>query len=119
MCSGSNCLMRKVNLVLLSDDTFISAPKGIATEVDPEPATVAETGETIVGVHDGTQKPDRPDLYAEAYTPLFGSDGAIVGVVEVYVDETHTAAIFAKAFQTLPGWSPCCVRLCSWCRPLV
>lgn len=88
-------------LVLLSDDTFISAPKGIATEVDPEPATVAETGETIVGVHDGTQKPDRPDLYAEAYTPLFGSDGAIVGVVEVYVDETHTAAHFRESFSNV------------------
>jgi diguanylate cyclase (GGDEF)-like protein len=87
-------------LVLISDDAFISDPQGIAADYDPEPLEVVQTGMDLVEVFDGTQKPDRPDLYAEAYVPLVDSNGSIYGVVEVYVDQTVTQHYFADSFKS-------------------
>jgi len=44
-----------------------------------------------------TQKKGRPPVYSEAYVPVF-ENGALVGVVEVYVDLTEKAARFQKTF---------------------
>ncbi|MCV3270236.1 putative bifunctional diguanylate cyclase/phosphodiesterase [Roseobacter sinensis] len=87
-------------LVLISDESFISDPKGIATEFDPEPRQVVDTRIAMVDVYDGTEKPDRPDLYAEAYVPLIDEEGSVYGVVEVYVDETMTRQYFTDSFQS-------------------
>lgn len=89
----------KGRLVLISDESFISNPQGVASAFDPEPLEVLRTGVKSVDVFDGTNKPDRPDLYAEAYIPLTDRDGRIYGVVEVYVNETNTQAYFAESFK--------------------
>lgn len=44
-------------------------------------------GATHVELKDGTDKPDRPPLYSEAYVPV-RHDGQVIGVVEVYVDQS-------------------------------
>ena len=87
-------------LVLISDEAFISNPQGIAQDFDPETIEVIQSGAGIVDVFDGTKKPDRPDLYAEAYVPLIDESGAVFGVVEVYVDETLTAEYFLESFES-------------------
>lgn len=87
-------------LSLISDETHMMEPGGIAAVEDPEPKQVAQTGLPIVEVFDGSQKPDRPDLYAEAYVPLVAPDGTVLGVVEVYVDQTLTRSHFLENFRT-------------------
>lgn len=89
----------KGRLVLISDESFIANPQGVASAFDPEPLEVLRSGLQTVDVFDGTGKPDRPDLYAEAYIPLTDRDGTIYGVVEVYVDETNARAYFAENFK--------------------
>ncbi|WP_177220569.1 putative bifunctional diguanylate cyclase/phosphodiesterase [Poseidonocella sedimentorum] len=86
-------------LVLISDDEFVANPQGVAPEADPDPRMVLETMKPIVSVNDGTLKPDRPDIYAEAYVPIIGADGAPLGVAEVYLDETETRAYFVDSFN--------------------
>ncbi|CAN0594107.1 unnamed protein product, partial [Ectocarpus sp. 12 AP-2014] len=44
--------------------------------------------------------PDRPDLYAEAYIPLFDDAGNVTAVVEVYVDQTATESYFRDSFRS-------------------
>jgi len=41
---------------------------------------------------------DRPAIYSEAYSPL-RRGGRLLGVVEVYLDQTHRAAQFQHAFR--------------------
>lgn len=87
-------------LSLVSDDTDTLDPGGLADTADSEPIVVAATGVPMVAVYDGSEKPDRPDLYAEAYIPLLKPDGAVRGVVEVYVDQTSTQAYFTDSFRS-------------------
>ena len=54
-------------------------------------------GENYVELKDGREKPDRPDVYSEAYVPLQGPDG-LLGVVEVYVDQSERQSRVASAF---------------------
>ncbi|WP_227269381.1 putative bifunctional diguanylate cyclase/phosphodiesterase [Roseobacter weihaiensis] len=86
-------------LALMSDETSFAAPLGTAATADPEVVEVARTGIPIVAVFDGSEKPDRPDLYAEAYIPLKAPDGTVRGVVEVYVNQTVTQSYFTESFR--------------------
>ncbi|MEP2641601.1 bifunctional diguanylate cyclase/phosphodiesterase [Roseobacter sp.] len=86
-------------LALVSDDVNIVGAAGLAEIADAEPMQVAQTRMPIVEVFDGTAKPDRPDLYSEAYIPLMDVRGRLIGVVEVYVDQTRTRSYFAKSFH--------------------
>ncbi|WP_050773082.1 putative bifunctional diguanylate cyclase/phosphodiesterase [Roseobacter sp. SK209-2-6] len=88
------------HLVLVSDDQSITSPPGVAAEPDAEANRVAHSGMPIVVVKNGEQKPDRPDLYAEAYIPLRGQDGALRGVVKVYVDQSKTRDHFVESFKS-------------------
>jgi diguanylate cyclase (GGDEF)-like protein len=91
-------------LVFVSDAQNTGFLTVLADTVDSEPRSVATTGKPIVGVFDGTKKPDRPDLYAEAYVPLFSESGTLVGVAEVYVDQADTSAYFAESFRDFGLW---------------
>jgi diguanylate cyclase (GGDEF)-like protein len=44
-------------------------------------------GKNHVALKDGTGQADRPAVYSEAYVPVL-RDGAVTGVIEVYVDQT-------------------------------
>ncbi|ASJ76364.1 putative signaling protein [Granulosicoccus antarcticus IMCC3135] len=54
-------------------------------------------GKNYIELSDGRKKPDRPDLYSEAYVPLMGDNG-IQGVIEVYVDQSARQRLIAAAF---------------------
>ena len=54
-------------------------------------------GKNFIELQDGAGRPDRPASYSEAYVPLL-RDGALLGVVEVYVDQTD---LMGRAMRTL------------------
>ncbi|MBP0447398.1 EAL domain-containing protein [Roseomonas sp. SSH11] len=89
---------RDGNLVLVSDDlTDPNLPASIAAERGR--TTAAEgilRGEPLVETKKGVP-PNRPEYYSEAYVPLLQS-GSVIGIVEVYVDQTAKAALYAEAF---------------------
>jgi diguanylate cyclase (GGDEF)-like protein len=87
-------------LALVSDDVMIQSYKGTAENADADAKAVAESGQTIVSVFDGATKPDRPAIYSEAYVPLLDSEGTVIAVVEVYVDQTVTNAYFIENFKS-------------------
>ena len=86
-------------LVLVSDEAPTTGPLARPVEIDTEASQVIATGRPLVEVFDGTGKPDRPELYAEAYIRLHDSDGTPIGVAEVYVDETKTRDYFTESFK--------------------
>lgn len=86
-------------LSLVSDDVTMETYAGTSDVMDPEPKQVAETGMAIVDVFDGTNKSNRPDLYAEAYVPVIGKDGRVLAIVEVYIDQTATKVYFKESFH--------------------
>lgn len=79
-------------LLLVSDNLDDTGTDSLQ-EHQPEIAAAIIRGETYTEVKDGTAKPDRPDVYAEAYVP-YVKNGAVKGVLEVYVDQTATAMLF-------------------------
>ena len=54
-------------------------------------------GRNHIEIKSGAGKSNRPPLYTEAYVPMVVG-GAVIGVVEVYVDSTATAARIQRAF---------------------
>ena len=86
-----------VNEIRRGIDTADAASAGftgdaaVLREHNPKAASVLRTGQPFTQVEDGSAKPDRPDIYAESYTPVI-RDGRTVAVAEVYVDQTARAA---------------------------
>ena len=88
---------RRGDLTLVSDEsTFAVSDDGNAKAVE-----VMRTGISKVSLNDGTGKKNRPPLYVEAYVPIIDGHGGIRGVVEVYIDQTRTAALFKTSFAAL------------------
>ena len=58
---------------------------------------VAESGQSLTSLNNGTTKPDRPDLYVESYVPVI-RNGQTVAVAEVYVDQTAQSAALKREF---------------------
>ncbi len=91
---------REGRLVLISDDAVLAGAQPLpAAEPDTEALEVILTHAPFAAVKDGTQKPDRPDYYAEAYVPLIDADGTVYGAAEVYVDQTDTQGYFQDSFS--------------------
>lgn len=76
-------------LQLVSDDlrTGLATATARESEHSNSAERVAETGQILSHLNDGSQKPNRPDLYTETYVPVY-RDGNLVAVVELYVDVT-------------------------------
>lgn len=87
-------------LILISDELNQQLEIDGEGDHNGTAAQVLQTGVNAVSVNDGRSKDDRPDLYAEAYVPV-KQRGSIVGVVEVYVDETETSLLFHQTFQLI------------------
>jgi len=82
------------NLMLVSDNIDLPTETQSLGEHNPTANQVIQTGIPYTSYEDGRAKPDRPDVYAESYVPIL-RNGQIIGVAEVYVDQTSdTAAIF-------------------------
>ncbi|HEY6510771.1 MAG TPA: bifunctional diguanylate cyclase/phosphodiesterase [Burkholderiaceae bacterium] len=58
------------------------------------------SGQNFIELKDGTGKKDRPPAYSEAYVPLL-RDGQVMGVVEVYVDQTELKRNANASFTTV------------------
>jgi len=89
------------NLVLISDELAKNLEAGARGDHSGKAAKVLSTGENQVSLNDGTKKKNRPDLYVEAYVPVMGQNGNILGVVEVYLDQTATSVLFHRLFNLL------------------
>lgn len=88
-------------VVLASDEFDYNADPVVDREHSATAAAVIATGVSNVSVNDGTGVQNRPPLYAEAYVPIEGAGGRVEGVVEVYLDQTQTAALFRTTFAVL------------------
>ncbi len=74
-------------LRFVSEDPLADGPD--LGDHNPTAREVTETLRPYTVVADGTEKPDRPDLYSETYLPIV-KDGRTVGIVETYLDQTET-----------------------------
>jgi diguanylate cyclase (GGDEF)-like protein len=92
---------RSGGLVLVSDEAAYNSEPVATREHSLNAEKVAATGIANISLSDGTGKPNRPPLYVEAYVPVFGRDGSISAIVEVYIDQTSTAALFRGTFAQL------------------
>ncbi|WP_417669293.1 putative bifunctional diguanylate cyclase/phosphodiesterase [Roseibium sp.] len=92
---------RDAKLVLISDELGMPLEPGARSDHNGHASMVLSTGVSQIDVNDGTRKANRPDLYVEAYVPVLGADGAPIGVVEVYLDQTPLAGLFRDNFLEL------------------
>lgn len=101
---------REGRLLLVSDELMRSDLGGdgslLGDHHGPERSrTVTDIvlgGHTHVELKDGGGTVDRPPLYSEAYAPV-RVDGQMLGVVEVYVDQTARAAMLRAGMTTVIG----------------
>ena len=100
------------NLVLLSDDldkaqlpSSYSASDGIghsaAAGAKVSMRDQVLSGQPFIELKRET-RPDRPAVYSEVYVPVSGA-GKVLGVVEVYVDQTDRARSAENAFVRVAG----------------
>ncbi len=84
-------------LVFVSDDAQSDLKKIALAEHNPTAARVIAQQQPLTVVADGTQKANRPEIYAESYIPII-RDGQTIGIVEAYVDQTEDAAAITDSF---------------------
>jgi signal transduction histidine kinase/CheY-like chemotaxis protein len=93
----------QARLRLVSDDLGVDTPtKSYPDQHNERAAFAIAQDRPHTSVEDGTNKPDRPRIYAESYVPV-KRDGRIVAVAEVYVDQTEEASVIRSgmvAFAT-------------------
>lgn len=89
-------------LVFVSDEVEkLLAGEALPVEEEPFAQNVLKSGVPFAEVADGTGKKNRPPLYAEAYVPVRNTAGKVLGVAEVYVDQTEAEAQICSAFYGL------------------
>ncbi len=88
---------RAGDLTLVSDESAFT----VADDGNIKALEVMRTGISKISLNDGTGKKNRPPLYVEAYLPIIDGHGGLRGVVEVYIDQTRTAALFKTSFAAL------------------
>ncbi|MEQ9643465.1 MAG: response regulator [Alphaproteobacteria bacterium] len=86
-------------LLMISDEKVANADARSLDDHNPKAATVIRDGQPIAFVEDGRAKPNRPDVYVESYVPLM-QNGAVIGVAEVYLDQTRDAANIRASYFT-------------------
>lgn len=105
---------RRGDLVFVSDDLDRIAPEDMERDLASHRGSspVAKrllAGGTHVEAARGAP-PHRPAFYAEAYVPVL-RDGAVLGVVEVYVDQTAQRARYEAAFVRVEGFTAALILL--------
>ena len=90
-------------LILISDD-LAGTPEDVDLESHrPEVMAAVSRGEPYTMVKDGTEKPNRPDVYVESYVPIM-RDGRVLAIVEVYLDQTEAAAALYEGHLFFGLW---------------
>lgn len=87
------------NLVLISDEVSQSLEQGANSDHNGKAAEVLATNVANISLNDGTEKENRPNLYVEAYVPVIGENNQVIGVVEVYIDQTPIATLLKSSFN--------------------
>ncbi len=90
-------------LILISDDLSGKTEYVDLENHRPGAYSVLSGGEPYTTVRDGTEKPNRPDVYVESYVPIM-RNGRLVAIVEVYVDQTEAAAALNKKYLFFGLW---------------
>ena len=90
-------------LILVSDDLSVKTEYVDLESHRPGAYSVLSGGEPYTTVRDGTEKPNRPDVYVESYVPIM-RDGRTLAIVEVYVDQTEAAAALNKKYLFFGLW---------------
>ncbi|WP_458525493.1 putative bifunctional diguanylate cyclase/phosphodiesterase [Onishia taeanensis] len=97
---------REGETLLVSDD--LDDPAGIGSTKssighnNTKVRSLVLNGNNVILLERGGDNPQRPDLYSEAYVPV-ERDGQMIGVVEVYVDQSDRAALISTAFNVVAG----------------
>lgn len=84
--------------ILRFDTEAPTRPSGNLSDHNAVAATVVQSLVPYTDVKDGRDNPNRPDLYSETYLPL-EKHGRIVGVMEIYFDQTATQADIRSEYQ--------------------
>lgn len=92
---------REARLILVSDELHNHSAEFGSGDHNGNAAEVLDKNEILTEVGDGTQKENRPDLYVEAYVPVKAKNGEVIGVVEVYLDQTPISQLFHNMFGFL------------------
>jgi len=87
-------------LLFVSDEPVFNSESTEAGVVDVV-GQVFLTGETDTSLHNGEEKPNRPDVYAESYIKALLPNGSPYGVIEVYVDVSELSSSFHNVFHTI------------------
>ena len=90
-------------LIFTSDDLVSNAEHVHLGSHHPKIMAIISRGEIYTVVEDGTEKPDRPDVYVESYVPIM-RDGRILAIVQVYSDQTEAAAALRERFLIFGLW---------------
>jgi diguanylate cyclase (GGDEF)-like protein len=87
-------------LVLVSDNPYFRLDDNASLlEHNSSAARALQTGEVFVDVHQGNGI-DRPLYYSEAYVPI-AIDDETIGIIEVYIDQTHARESLVAALGEL------------------
>ncbi|MEM7522466.1 MAG: response regulator [Pseudomonadota bacterium] len=95
-------------LVLVSDEALMETR---LADHNPSALNVLRDGRTMTFIEDGTDKPDRPKVYVESYAPIIVDD-RIIGVAEVYVDQTADAASIRRGMTEFGAEVSVALLLC-------
>jgi signal transduction histidine kinase/CheY-like chemotaxis protein len=90
-------------LILISDDLSSAAPEVDLASHNPVAYASVLAGQPYTEVQDGTEKPNRPDVYVESYLPIM-RDGRFLAISEVYVDQTEAAAALHGQYLIFGLW---------------
>lgn len=97
---------RTGKLVLSNDQVLMDSIDAGVRIHNPEAARVVFSGRAFTAFFSYSEKPNRPRHYSEAYVPVV-RDGAVLAVVEVYVDQTASfvwhKSLEALLFTTMAG----------------
>jgi len=89
-----------------SDNYQLGQPGSNTGVVNEKALAVYQSGNSNIATHDGSQKSQRPDVYVEAYIPVFNKAGALIGVSEVYVDQTEISLMLKDGFRWIVLFLP-------------
>jgi len=90
-------------LIFISDDLVSNAEPVDLGSHHPDAMAVISGGDAYIVVKDGTENPDRPDVYVESYVPVM-HDGRMVAIIEVYSDQTEAAAALQEEYLLFGLW---------------
>ncbi|MBL4784738.1 MAG: GGDEF domain-containing protein [Cohaesibacteraceae bacterium] len=104
--------------VLVSDQLRHNVQLSTAEESDGRAQQVLNTGQNRITLEKGTSQSDRPDVYVEAYMPVTDNAGKMIGVVEIYLDESATFQLFHKLFSFV-ALAIITIVILAFCTPYV